>query len=280
MKENDVLEVKHKIHSIRGNQVILDRDLASFYGIETRSLKQAVNRNKNRFPSDFMFILTKKEINILVSQNVIPSKRSLGGALPYAFTEQGVANLSSVLNSDKAIEINIAIMRAFVVMRKFIASNALVFERLGKIETKLIEHDNSLRTLFDAMQDTIPDKGIFFDGQIFDAYKFVCDLVKAAKKEIVLIDNYIDETVLEILNKRRKGVSLKIYTANYKKIDVDKFEKQYGCLFVKFMKSHDQFLIVDEDVYHFGASLKDLGKKWFAFSKFEKTAIKILERIK
>ena len=290
MKKNSILrenKIKDKIHVIRGMQVILDRDIAVLYNIETRALKQAVNRNIKRFPQDFMFILTENETEMMVSQNVIPSKKHLGGALPYAFTEQGIANLASVLTSDKAIEVNIQIMRAFVSMRRFIASNARIFHRLDNVEKKQIEHDSQFEQVFKAIEDKDlkPEKGIFFEGQIFDAYKFVSDLIRSAKSSVILIDNYVDESVLTLFTKRNSSVSVTIFTKEITKqlsLDVAKYNSQYQPIMIKeFKYSHDRFLIIDDkEIYHFGASLKDLGKKWFAFSKFGKEAFKLMERLK
>ena len=295
MNENRTLsnqeDLKYKIHTIRGVQVMLDRDLAVLYNIETRALKQAVNRNEKRFPSDFMFVLTENEIDALVSQNVIPSKKHLGGAMPFAFTEQGVANLSSVLTSDKAIEINIQIMRAFVLMRRFISKNAEIFTRLDVVERKQsefqIETDNNFERVFNAIEnkDFVKKQGIFFDGQIFDAYVFVSDLIRSAKESIVLIDNFVDDSVLTLLSKRKDKVCVTIYTKNISKqliLDLDKYNAQYPVINIKeFEKSHDRFIIIDNgEVYHIGASLKDLGKKWFAFSKFDKDAFGLLDKLK
>src|SRR3989344_5279159 len=279
-------EIKNKIYTIRGVQVMFDRDLAKLYAIETRVLKQAVNRNKNRFPPDFMFILTEKEVDVMVSQNVIPSKKHLGGALPYAFTEQGVANLSSVLNSDKAIEVNIQIMRAFVAMRKFISLNSQLFQRMDVIEKKQIESDKKIDPIFDIIQskEIKPEKGIFFDGQIFDAYKFFSDIVRNADNSIVLIDNFIDDSVLTLFKKRKENVKVTIFTKEISKqllLDLKKYNSQYPLIEVKeFKQSHDRFIIKDNrEVYHFGASLKDLGKKWFGFSKFDKETFTLLDKL-
>jgi hypothetical protein len=289
-KELTVLDedqIKNKIYTIRDLQVILDRDLARLYSIETRVLKQAVNRNKKRFPSDFMFILTEDEIDAMVSQNVIPSKKHLGGALPYAFTEQGVANLSSVLNNDKAIEVNIQIIRAFITMRRFLVSNAQLFQRMDRTEQKLLEHDTKFDKVFNLIEkkEITPEKGIFFEGQIFDAYKFVSDLVRSAKKSIILIDNFVDDSVLTLFIKRNKNVSVTIYTKEISKqlsLDLKKYNSQYSSIRIKeFSHSHDRFIIIDNhDMYHIGASLKDVGKKWFAFSKFEKEAFKLIEKLR
>ncbi|MDD3175635.1 MAG: ORF6N domain-containing protein [Candidatus Nanoarchaeia archaeon] len=269
---NEIM-LKSKIHTIRGKQVLLDRDLAQLYEIETRVLKQAVNRNKSRFPSDFMFELNDFEINLMVSQTVIPSKQHLGGSKPYVFTEQGVAMLSSILKSELAIQINISVMRAFVQMRHFLQSNAEIFQRLDKTEQKLLIHDNKIEEVFNLIQekDIKPQKGIFFDGQIFDAYKFIIDLIKSAKQEIILIDNFIDEDVLILFSQTKLPVL--IYTKNINEkllLSLKKYNQQYRNIQIKeFNKSHDRFLIIDKKIYHIGASLKDLGKKWFAFSKFE-----------
>jgi len=226
------------------------------------------------------------EVELLVSQNAIPSKKYLGGHLPYAFTEQGVANLSSVLSNDMAIEVNIQIMRAFVSMRRFIASNVQIFYRLDTVEKKQIEHDKKFDEIFNAIQsrDIKPEKGIFFDGQIFDAHKFISDIIRSANNNIILINNYIDDSVLTLFNKRNKNVQVTIFTKDISKqllLDLVKYNSQYNPIELKeFNQSHDRFLIIDnKEVYHFGASLKDLGKKWFAFSKFDKEAFKILDKL-
>ncbi len=230
--------IQNKIFPLRNQQIMLDRDLAELYQVETRALKQAVKRNIERFPDDFMFELTDTEIVFFVSQSVIPSKKHLGGAIPFAFTEQGVSMLSAVLTSKIAIE----------------------------------------------NREIKPKQGIFYDGQIFDAYKFVAELIKGAKKSIVLIDNYVDETVLTLFGKNQR-VNVKIYTKNITKqlkLDLDKYNAQYKRIEIKkFNQAHDRFLIIDnKEVYHFGASLKDLGKKWFAFSKFDMNAIEMLGKLK
>ncbi len=276
----------NKIHLLRGLQVMLDKDLAELYEVKSIRLREQVKRNHKRFPSDFMFQLTYPEVEFLVSQNAIPSKKHLGGYLPYAFTEQGVANLSSVLTNDKAIEVNIQIMRAFVAMRRFLTSNAQIFQRLDFVEIKQIEHDKKFNEIFDAIQnkDIKPEKGIFFDGQIFDAYKFASDLIRSAHDSIILIDNYIDDSVLTLLGKRDKNAKCTIFTKDIStqlSLDLKKYNSQYPHIEVKeFTQSHDRFLIIDnKEVYHFGASLKDLGKKWFAFSKFDKEAFKLLDKL-
>jgi len=278
--------IQSRIFTIRGIQLILDRDLAELYGVETRVLKQAVKRNIERFPEDFMIEATDEDINFMVSQSVIPSKQHLGGAKPFMFTEQGVANLSSVLKSPIAIEMNIKIMRAFVSMRRYLSSNSLMFERFERIEQRLTLHDEKFDTIFKTLENKSikPIQGIFFDGQIFDAYIFVNDLIKSAKSSIILIDNYIDETILTLFSKV-PDIKVTICTYNINKqlkLDYEKYKKQYNNITLKILKnSHDRFLIIDEnEIYHIGASLKDLGKKWFAFSKMNKESLTILDRLK
>ncbi len=290
MEENQLVlsadSIKRKIYTIRGVQVMLDKDLAELYEVKAIRLREQVKRNGKRFPPDFMFQLTASEVEFLVSQNAIPSKKHLGGYLPYAFIEQGVANLSSVLTNDKAIEVNVQIMRAFVAMRKFISSNAQIFHRLDVVEKKQLEYDKKFDQVFDAIQSKgiKPEKGIFFDGQVFDAYKFVSDIIRTAGKSIILVDNYVDDSVLTLFSKRNKNVQVTIFTKEISKklsLDLAKHNSQYLPIQVKeFTQSHDRFLIIDnKEVYHFGASLKDLGKKWFAFSKFDKEAFNLLDKL-
>ncbi|MFA4906658.1 MAG: ORF6N domain-containing protein [archaeon] len=293
MVENAIIkkdDIQSRIYTIRNVQIMLDKDLAIFYGVKPIRLREQVKRNKKRFPADFMFQLTEEEVDLMVSQNAIPSKQSLGGYLPYVFTEQGVATISAVLTSERAIEVNIQIMRAFVAMRRFIATNAQVFQRLDAVERKQIEYkaeaDHKFVQIFNAIEERSikPKQGIFFDGQIFDAYQFVSDLIRTARKSIILIDNYIDDGVLTLLSKANKNVQITILTNTISRqlaLDVKKYNAQYPTITLKeFHNSHDRFLIIDgKTVYHFGASLKDLGKKWFAFSKFNKDAFTLLERL-
>lgn len=325
--------IENLIQVIRGKQVILDRDLARLYGVETRVLNQAVQRNIERFPADFMFQLSKEEFenwksqfaisnkdefsrsqiatlnddskdlrsqfatsNVnsinLTSQIVISNGRGGQRYLPYAFTENGIAMLSSVLRSPIAIATNIQIMRAFTAMRRFIAANAQVFQRLEVIEhTQLSlaahqeEADKKFEEIFRRLDDgsVTQKQGIFYDGQIFDAYVFITERVREAKKRIVLIDNYIDETVFTILDKRTQGTKAKVYTKNLTpqlSLDLEKHNAQYAPIEVEpFDRSHDRFLCIDDTVYHIGASLKDLGKKWFAFAKMELTTDELLTKI-
>ena len=287
MNELD-LNIQNRIYTIRGLQVMLDRDLAELYMVETKVLNQAVKRNINRFPEEFMFQLSKEELLDWRSQFVTSNKIKMGlRKPPYAFTEQGVSMLSAVLKSAEAVKISIKVIRAFVEMKKFIVNNAALFQRFDKIELKQIESDQKIDQIFKALEDKSlkPKQGIFYDGQIFDAHTFVSDLIRSAKKSIVLLDNYVDDTVLTLLTKRGENISATIWSKFISKqlaLDLKKYNEQYPSIEIKeFKNSHDRFLIIDEKtVFHFGASLKDLGKKWFAFSKFDVQAIEILNRLK
>lgn len=273
----EVIDIQPMIRVIRGQQVMIDRDLSLLYNVETRVLNQAVKRNLNRFPDDFMFQLSKEDVEILKSQNVTSS---WGGdrRLPYAFTEQGIAMLSSVLKSKIAVDVNIRIMRAFVSMRRFIATNAQLFQRLETIEYHQLEMrqhqditDKRIDEVFKRLDANVPPlQGIFYDGQVFDAYRFVSDLIRKAKCSIVLIDNYVDDTVLTLLDKRGNGVAATIYTQRISsqfQLDIDRHNSQYPPIEIKqFNKAHDRFLLIDDEVFHIGASIKDLGKKWFGFT--------------
>ncbi|MDP3292370.1 MAG: ORF6N domain-containing protein [Sulfuricurvum sp.] len=299
--------IKNKIYTIRGLQVMLDRDLAELYDVETKVFNQAIKRNSDRFPQNFMFQLTEEEHQNLRSQIVTSSLRSQivtldeqdslrsqnatlehGGRryLPYVFTEQGVAMLSAVLRSQTAIQMSIHIINAFVEMRKFISNNALIFQRLDSLEQKQSKTDEKVEAIFNAIEDKSikPKQGIFYDGQVYDAYLFVSDLIKSAKESIILIDNYIDESVLTLLSKRDANVKATIYTKDITKqleLDLQKYNAQYPKIEIKrFDSSHDRFLLIDNiEVYHIGASLKDLGKKWFAFSKLDMGVLNILEKL-
>lgn len=288
----EAIDIQSMIREIRNQQVMLDSDLAKLYNVETRVLNQAVKRNINRFPDDFMFQLNNEELKILMSQNVMSN---WGGVrkLPYAFTEQGIAMLSSVLKSTTAVEINIRIMRAFVAMRRFIATNAQLFQRLETIEYHQLEMkqhqevtDKRIDEVFQRLDANIPPtQGIFYDGQIFDAYHFVSNLIRKAKQSIVLIDNYVDDTVLTLLDKRTDGVSVTVYTqriSNQFQLDVDRHNAQYPPITIEqFNKAHDRFLLIDDEVYHIGASIKDLGKKWFGFTLMRDiTAEELIQKLK
>ncbi|PIP39970.1 DNA-binding protein [Candidatus Desantisbacteria bacterium CG_4_9_14_3_um_filter_40_11] len=290
MNEHELINVEsiqNCIYTIRGVQVMIDRDLSELYEVETKVLNQAVKRNSERFPEEFMFQITDDEFNRLRSQFVTLNQRGGRRYLPYAFTEQGVAMLSAVLRSETAVKISVQIIKAFVSIRRFILSNAQVFQRLDTLEIKQINTDKKIDKVLNAIEskEIQPKQGIFFDGQIFDAWQFVSDLIRSASKSIILIDNYVDDSVLALLAKRKKGVSVTILTKKISRqleADVEKFNEQYPAVAIKkFTASHDRFMIIDDTtLYHFGASLKDLGKKWFAFSKMDSGAIEMLARLK
>ena len=279
-------DIKNRIYTIRNLQVMLDKDLAELYHVKTKALNQAVKRNITRFPENFMFKITDVEKNELVTKCDHLKQLKFSSNTPYVFTEQGVAMLSGILKSDAAVRISIQIMNAFVAMRKFIASNAQIFQRLDTVEKKQFKYDEKLEKIFDAIEtnDIKPKKGIFFDGQIFDSYRFVSDIIRSARESIILIDNYIDDSVLTLFNKRKKDVIATIFTKEISEqlsLDLKKYNSQYNPITIKKLKYfHDRFLIIDDkETYHFGASLKDLGKKWFAFSKFDKETFILLEKL-
>ena len=266
----EIIDIQPMIQVVRGQQVMIDRDLAMLYGVETRRLNEQVKRNAERFPDDFMFQLNKQE-----------------------FEDWGIAMLSSVLRSRTAVDVNIRIMRAFVSMRRFVATNARLFQRLETIEYHQLEMkrnqdlaDKRIDEVFKRLDaDILPVQGIFYDGQVFDAYRFVSDLMRKAKRSVVLIDNYVDDTVLTLLDKREKGVTATIYTqriSNQLLLDVNRHNAQYPLIEIKqFNKAHDRFLLIDDEVYHIGASIKDLGKKWFGFTLMRDiAAIELVNKIK
>ena len=346
--------IENKIFTIRDVQVMLDKDLAELYGVETKVLNQAWKRNIERFPEEFCFQLTKEEVEILRSQiatlntensflrsqneiskseiptlksqfatsrsqivtlntedsflksQIVTSKKENRGGnryLPYAFTEQGVAMLASILKSETAVKVSIQIMNAFVQMRHFISANGSLFARLDSVEKKQIEteeklnrnivqfhekldvHEKNFEKVFDALEAAdLPKQGVFCDGQIFDSYEFMSDLIRKAKTSIVLDDNYVDDTVLSMIDKRKSGVSATIYTQSISKqltLDLQKHNAQYAPIDVRLIKNfHDRFLFLDEKtIYHIGASVKDLGKKVFGFSKLGLDAKQIMNML-
>lgn len=284
--ENTKFKIEERIFTVRGRQVILDRDLAQLYGVETKVLNQAVRRNIERFPGSFMFKLNKEEFEELVTicDRLIPLKHST--VLPFAFTEQGVSMLSAVLRSTTAIQVSIKIMESFVKMRQYITMDSHLFKRMNSLEMRLSDTETQVANIIKTISsiNDNPRQGIFFDGQVFDAYAFVAGLVRKAERRIVLIDNYIDDTVLTLLDKRADGVEAVVYTGKISQqlqLDIEKHNAQYTPVEVlTFSKAHDRFLIIDEDVYLIGASIKDLGKKWFGFTLMENTsADELLERI-
>ncbi|MGJ0323144.1 ORF6N domain-containing protein [Aliarcobacter cryaerophilus] len=296
--------IQDKIYTIRGVQIMLDEDLAVLYGVETKNLNKAVNRNMDRFPEKFRFQLTQEEydnlkfqigtssLNASLRSQFVTLEKQHGGRryLPYVFTEQGVSMLSAVLRSKTAIEVSVKIIDSFVNMRKFLSQNASLFTRIDSIEKRQISYEIKNDTKVDAILNAIEEKGtpqkqhIFYDGQIFDAYLFVSDIIKSAKSSIKLIDNYIDESTLVLFTKRDAKIDMKIYTKTISKqlkLDLEKHNAQYPKIDIEiFDLSHDRFLIIDEkDIYHFGASLKDLGKKWFAVSKMDINSFELLGKL-
>lgn len=270
-------EIRNLIYTIRGKQVMLDSDLAALYQVETKNLNKAVKRNIERFPASFCFQLTEKEVENLRFQ-IGTSSLNYGGRryLPYAFTEQGVAMASAILRSDIAVRMSVQIMEAFVEMRRMLISNASLFHRLDNIELKQLEADQKFEEIFKALEsDKLhSEKGIFYNGQVFDAYAFVSDIIRSAGSSIILLDNYVDDTVLTLLGKRNDNVTATILTKSIShqlRLDLQRYNSQYTVIDIEiFSDAHDRFLIIDNtELYHIGASLKDLGKKWFAFSRMD-----------
>ena len=276
-------EIKNLIYTIREKQVMLDSDVAMLYHYETKRVNEAVKRNIERFPVEFCFQLTSAEYEVLKTQFATSNMRGGKHKLPYVFTENGIIMLSGLLKNSVAIEVSIRIVEAFVEMRKFISTNGQVFERLTNVEYKLLEHDKKFDEVFNQLQheENIKQK-IFFEGQIYDAYSLIIDIIKKANKKILIIDNYIDDSVLKMLAKKNNNVEVVILTSdksNIQQIDVQKFNKEYSRLKVaKTNKFHDRFIIIDNgEMYHLGASIKDLGRKCFGINKIED--VEIIEKI-
>lgn len=290
----EIDNIKSLIYTIRDKQVMLDSDVAMFYECETKVINQTRKRNIRRFPEDFCFQLTEEEYETLRSQ-IVTSKietnnneERRGGRryLPYVFTEHGISMLSPLLNSEIAIQVSIDIIRAFVEIKRLMNINKSLSERVISIENrmdknftnidkKLISYDNKFEQIFNALQkDENFKQKIFFEGQIYDAYSLIIDIIKRANKKIVVIDNYIDDSVLKMLAKKSNNVEVVILTSeksNISKLDVQKFNKEYPVLKVaRTNKFHDRFIIIDtKELYHCGASIKDLGKKCFGINKIE-----------
>ena len=292
LMENSSDNIKNLIYSIRGKQVMLDSDVAMLYQYTTKRINETVRRNINRFPEKFCFQLTENEIDNLRSQIATASKVFENKFRNKTFTEQGIAMLSGLLKNEIAVKVSINIMDAFVEMRKFILSNGQVFDRITNIEYKLLEqsktlteHEEKFEKVFDELQKNERKEfkqKIFFNGQIYDAYSLIIDIIKRAKNKILIIDNYIDDSILEMLQKKNKDVEVVILTIQNNrltKLDVQKFNKQYPTLKIAYTnKFHDRFIVIDnKELYHCGASLKDLGKKCFAISKIED--IEYIEKI-
>ena len=282
--------IQNMVYVLREQQVMMDSDLAMLYSVETRALNQAVKRNVARFPEKFCFQISSEEYENLKSQVVISSSEkekdeNYGGrrTLPYVFNEQGIAMLSAVLRSDSAIQISIRIMETFVEMRRYMANNAQIFERISGVEFKQLEYQKKTDERFEQVFDYIAEheevkQKIFFDGQIYDAFSLLVKLVSGAEKSIILIDNYVDVGTLNILAKKKANVSVCVHTMRQTKLsfaDVKNFNRQYPRLEVKYTDAfHDRFLIVDDGcAYHIGASLKDAGKKCFAINRLKDVRI-------
>jgi len=283
-------KIESKIYTIRGAQVMLDSDLANLYSVETKKLNQAVKRNSDRFPDSFCFRLTMNELKEIKSEklrikNIAGNSRSQivtlkmergqnTKYLPLVFTEQGVAMLSAVLRSKVAVKVSIQIIQTFVAMRKTLTNLHGIFQRLETIELKQLKTDNTLEKVLKALEhNDSPQQGIFFEGQLFDAHLFISKLIKQAKKSLILVDNYVDENTLLLLSKRKKQVKCTIYSkpkASFLK-DLEKHNLQYAPVyFIQNHSSHDRFLLIDDNqLYHIGASLKDLGLKCFAFNRMD-----------
>lgn len=291
-------DIKSLIYVIRNQQVMIDSDLAMLYQVETKRLNEAVKRNTARFPEEFRFQLTEEEAKSLRSQiatsNNMPEEDGKKGGrryLPYVFTEQGIAMLSAVLRSDVAIQVSISIMKSFVEMRRFMANNALLFERISNVELKQLEYqkqtDEKLEQIFEYISEhEETNQKVFFDGQIYDAFSLIVSLIQKAEKEITLIDGYVDIGTLNLLAKKNEGVSVTVYThqrTRLSNIDVTNFNAQYPALEVKYTGVfHDRFLILDgQTAYHIGASLKDAGKKTFGITLINDAGITkdILQRL-
>ena len=272
--------IKNLIYTIRGKQVMLDSDVAMLYHYETKNINKAMKRNIDRFPEDFCFQLTEKEVKVMWFQNGTTldnmKYRSIK-YLPYVYTEQGISMLAGVLKNEIAIQVSISIIRAFIEMRRFILLNGQVFQEINDIKGQLLEHDKKFDEVFDELQrkqESEFKQSIFFNGQIYDAYNLIIDIIKKAKQKILIIDNYIDDSILKMLSKKNKDVEVVILTSqnsNLNKLDINKFNKQYPILKIAYTnKFHDRFIVIDnKELYHVGASLKDLGKKCFAISKIE-----------
>ena len=288
--ENNLIksEIESRIYLYKNQQIMLASDLAELYGVQTKVINQSVKRNIVRFPEIFAFKISNAELLSLRSQIVTLEENTLKNVGQHSkfgnlvFTEFGVAMLATVLRSKMAHEVTIEIVKTFVTLRKLIPFAAVSSERISSIESSLINQQNQINEIHSALkQMSLPKSGIFFNDQIFDAYVFSSELIAKAKKSVILIDNYIDETTLLQLSKRNTKVSCTIYTERITeqlKLDVEKHNAQYPSIEICILKNaHDRFLILDEkELYHLGASLKDLGKRWFAFSKMDSLVNQIL----
>lgn len=282
----NISQIESRIFTLQNVQIMIDSHLAEMYGVQTKVLNQAVKRNIDRFPPSFRFQLTEDELahcsrsQFVTLNNEIKSDKIKRGQnikyMPYAFTEQGVAMLSAILRSETAVQVSIQIMNAFVGMRKLLIHNAGLLQRIENVENKLTLNDANFERIFTALESNniTPKQDIFFNGQIYEAYSFVIKLIEKAQKSILLIDNYVDNSVLDMLAKKQINVAFTLVTqasTPLKPIDISKFNEQYPTILLNHTKEfHDRFLVIDNrELYHIGASLKDLGKKCFAFSLIE-----------
>jgi len=278
MNELEEIKIENLIYEIRGKQVMLDSDLAKLYRCKngTKTINQAVKRHINRFPERYMFQITKEEYSgILRSQfGTLELKQGhYSKFLPYVFTEEGVAMLATVLRTTIAEEVSIRIMDAFVAMRKFINENKDIFKRLTTMEYKMLEYDDNFDKIFTALEPKkLENQKIFFNGEIYDAYSLIIELIKEASVRIIIIDNYIDKSILDILVYKKEKVKVELVTGSHylTKLDITRFNQQYSNLNIKYSNIfYDRFIIIDNSLYHIGASLKDLGKKCFGINKIE-----------
>ena len=264
----EVENIRNLIYTIRGKQVILDSDVAMLYNYETKNINKAMKRNINRFPRDFCFQLTKEELSTMWFQNGTTYENNIkyrsGKYLPYVYTEQGISMLAGILKNEIAVQVSINIMRAFAEMRKFIVNNGQVFERLTKVEYKLLEYDKKFNMVFDELQkdeETEFKQKVFFKGQIYDAYSVIIDIIKSAETKILIIDNYVDDSILKMLLKKNENVEVAILTSqncNLNKLDISKFNKQYPSLKLSYTnKFHDRFIVIDnKELYHIRCIIK------------------------
>ena len=292
--------VRGRILTVRGIQVLLDRDLAELYGVSTGALNQAVKRNSNRFPERFMFQLSEEEFKNWKSQIVISnlSEATVRMGLrkrPFVFTEHGVAMLASVLRSETAVRVSLAIIDAFIAMRRLLIANAEVFKRIETVERRQIvdqaQNEERFKKVFKALDEKKEKvQGIFYDGQLWDARALVLKLVLSAKRSLILIDNWATAATIDLFTKKRKGVKVTIITSEHfkKKVphhqisdaDIETFNGQYPKLTVRYNETfHDRFLIIDDkELYLIGASLKDLGHKCFGFTKMDSAEIRRIKK--
>ena len=285
----DSIPIKNLIYFVRDQQVMMDSDLAALYQVETKALNRSVIRNISRFPESFRFQITKDEYENLryqIGTSSLDSKNnSYGGRryMPYVFTEQGIAMLSSVLRSEIAISVSIRIMQSFVEMRKYMANTSLIHERLSNMEVRQINYQKITDERLDKIFDYIAaheesERKVFFDGQIYDAFSKIAELIHKADSELILIDNYVDIKTLNLLSKKKKNVVVTVYTLKSNMLsnaDVQAFNAQYPLVKIKYTKKfHDRFLIVDSKYgYHIGASIKDAGKKCFGINLIQEMDI-------